>query len=151
MHLPPRVKPFTRGLGLLALCGLSSSAFAAGVSDGSSVVVTSEVVLNEYAELALDVAAGASTLSVTDIGDLDERTSGTFAQNSIDQGTLLLVIQMQGADFTTTNAASFGTLSATNGAGQYELVRVASVSGDTITLETDSSFTGLANSYSTVN
>ena len=119
------------------------------MSDGSSVVVTSEVVLNEYAELALDVAAGASTLSVTDIGDLDERTSGTFAQNSIDQGTLLLVIQMQGADFTTTNAASFGTLSATNGAGQYELVRVASVSGDTITLETDSSFTGLANSYST--
>ena len=149
MRLHPIAQPLTRSLGLLALCGLSSSAFAAGVSDGSSVAVTSEVVLNEYAELASDVAAGATSLSVTDIGDLDERTSGNFAQTAVDQGTLLLVIQMQGADFSTTNAASFGTVSATNGAGQYELVRVASVSGDTITLETDSTFTGLANSYST--
>ena len=96
-------------LGLLTLCGLPSSALAAGVSDGSSVTVSSSQVLNEYAELASSVSAGATTLTVTDIGDLDERSSGTYAQGSVDAGTLLLVIQMQGASFTTSDSSSFGT------------------------------------------
>src|SRR5690606_33399071 len=46
----------------------------------------------------------------------------------------VLVIQMQGADFDSTNTSSFGTVISLNGAGSYEIAKITAITGNTITL-----------------
>jgi hypothetical protein len=49
-------------------------------------------------------------------------------------GDMAILMQMQGATFDQTNTANYGNLSALNGAGNYEVVEIQSISGTDITL-----------------
>ncbi len=109
--------------------------------DGALVVPGgTTVVVNAYAVLATDVAAGAASFSVTNVADL-----ATAGLGPVGAGDLLMLIQMQGATITTTDNAAYGTVSV-GGAGLYELVSVASVAGNAITVSAGCA--GLDNAYS---
>jgi MYXO-CTERM domain-containing protein len=99
--------------------------------DGATTITAANTVLNQYAVLAADVTAGATTLTVTDIADLDASTNGW---GRLAPGDLLMVVQMQGATIDTSDSRSYGTVTDLGGAGNYELVAVASVSGNAIEL-----------------
>jgi len=109
--------------------------------DGAITINAPNVQLNTYAVLAANVAAGATSLTVTNAADLTSAAFGALAA-----GDLVLVAQMQGATIDATDTAAFGAVTALNGAGSYELVNVASVTGNTIALDT--SCGGLKNAYS---
>ncbi len=108
--------------------------------DGDVVVSAPGTVLNTYAVLASDAAAGDTSLVVTDATDLDSAALGPLGA-----GDLVLVMQMQGASITNTDDASYGTVTALDGAGLYELVAVTGVAGNTISVE--SACGGLAHGY----
>jgi len=110
--------------------------------DGAITINAPNVQLNSYAVLAANVAAGATSITVTNITDLASVAFGQLAA-----GDLVLVVQMQGAAINGTDTAAFGAVTALNGAGSYELVNVASVTGNTINLDT--SCGGLKNAYAT--
>lgn len=114
-------------------------------SNGDYTVTSSDTVLNEYAVLAADALAGTSTIIVTDITDLD---SPIPELGPIGTGDLLMIIQMQGATIDTSNTVSYGSVTALNGAGLYEIVYVTSISGNVITINNSSCLSGLRNSYS---
>ncbi len=97
--------------------------------DGSVTVTAANTVLNQYAALASNVAAGATSLTVTNAADLDSTTFGPLAA-----GDLLMVVQMRGASINTTNTVNYGSVTALNNAGNYEYVGVQSVAGNVITL-----------------
>ena len=97
--------------------------------DGNVTVTAANTVLNQYAVLAGDVAAGATSLTVTNAADLDSTTFGPLAA-----GDLLLVVQMRGASINTTNTINYGNVTSLNNAGNYEYVGVQSVAGNVITL-----------------
>ncbi|GAB4423474.1 MAG: hypothetical protein OHK0039_40060 [Bacteroidia bacterium] len=97
-------------------------------TDGDLTILTGDTILNQYAALAADVAAGSSSLQVDDAARLD-------AQAPLAAGDLLLVIQMQGAALVLANDTSFGRVSDYGSAGNYEFVRVAGVQANTITLQ----------------
>lgn len=110
-------------------------------ADGSHVVTTPDTVLNRYAALAADAAAGDTVLTITTAGALDAPAPfGPLAA-----GDLLLVIQMQGAVLDTADGPAFGAVVDLGGAGSYELVRVGEVSGDSVVLDADCG--GLRNAY----
>jgi hypothetical protein len=104
--------------------------------DGDLAVEMPNTVINRYAALKSDAAAGDTQLIVENPADLDPLAAGD----------LLLVIQMQGAQIDSTDTESFGTVTSLGNAGKHELVTVASISGDTLTIE--STCGGLQNSYS---
>lgn len=114
-------------------------------SNGDYTVISPDTVLNEYAVLAADALAGTSTITVTDITDLDSPIPGL---GPIGTGDLLMIIQMQGATIDTSNTVSYGSVTALNGAGLYEIVYVTSISGNVITINNSSCLSGLRNSYS---
>jgi uncharacterized repeat protein (TIGR01451 family) len=111
----------------------STAAIVAGL--GNVTISTAATVVNRYTSLAANAAAGATTLTVA---------SGA-ALSPVAAGDLLMIMQMQGATIDTTNTATYGQVTALNGAGAYELVTVASVTGNVVTL---SSGCGLVNAYS---
>ncbi|MEY3212070.1 MAG: hypothetical protein RIT28_2551, partial [Pseudomonadota bacterium] len=111
---------------LLLLLMLPSVVSAAG--DGTLSVTTSGVVVNAYAQVDRDITAGSTSVRVADINDLDSPASGIFATTDLAAGDLVLIVQMQGASYTSTNTLSFGEVTALNGAGNYELAEVASIS-----------------------
>src|ERR1700741_2259269 len=47
-------------------------------------------------------------------------------------GDTVLIIQMKGATINSTNGTTYGSVTAYNNAGNYELARIASMSGNTI-------------------
>ena len=59
-----------------------------------------------------------------------------------------MIIQMQGATIDTSNTVSYGSVTALNGAGLYEIVYVTSISGNVITINNSSCLSGMRNSYS---
>ena len=70
---------------------------------------------------------------VTGINTTKDRlrvTAGVFAAKD-----RVLVIQMKGASVNTTNTVSYGTITALNGAGNYEFANVEAVSNDTVILD----------------
>jgi len=85
--------------------------------------------------LTADAAAGATTLTV----------ASAAALAPLAAGDLVMVVQMQGATIDATNTATYGAVTALNGAGLYELVTVASVVGNVVTLNAGC---GLKNAYS---
>lgn len=101
--------------------------------NGALTVSAAGVVVNAYSALTADAAAGATTLTVAS-------TSG------LSTGDLVLLIQMQGATINTTNTSSYGTITAYNNAGNYELAVVQGVSNST----TFGLSKGLSRSYSAV-
>ena len=120
---------------LLAACNSPDrvSAVVPGLTgdDGSVTVSSLDTVLNEYTDLAADATAGATLLTVSDAVELDSVGFGPLAT-----GDLLLVVQMQGAVIDTSDTATYGTVTDLGGAGNYEFVRVASVMGNDISLDT---------------
>ncbi len=109
--------------------------------DGALTVTTADTVVNQYATLSADVAAGATQLTVGAIADLNSATFGNLAA-----GDLLMVVQMQGATISTANDATYGAVTSLGNAGNYELVTVGSIAGNTITIDTTCQ-TGLRNAY----
>jgi uncharacterized repeat protein (TIGR01451 family) len=104
-------------------------------SAGAVTVTTANTIVNRYSALAANAAVGATSLTVA--------SGATLAP--IANGDLLMVMQMQGATIDTTDTATYGTVSALNGAGQYELVTVTGVTGNVITIDAGC---GLKNAYS---
>jgi hypothetical protein len=110
----------------------------AGV-DGTVTVNAAGVVLNQYTALTANTAAGDTSLQVASVAAL------TFLGDALAKGDLLLVMQMQGATAEqVANDATWGQLTAVNGAGLYELVEVLGTSGNTISLSC-----ALKNAYAT--
>ncbi|MBK8254220.1 MAG: hypothetical protein IPK82_16325 [Polyangiaceae bacterium] len=99
--------------------------------DGAVTVTAANTILNQYAVLAADAAVGATSLSVTNISDLNSATFGPLGA-----GDMIMVVQMQGATIDVTNTAQYGNVTALGNAGRYELVGVTSVQGNTINLDT---------------
>ncbi|MBV8755784.1 MAG: hypothetical protein JO257_00830, partial [Deltaproteobacteria bacterium] len=122
----------------------SSTTSALTGQNGALTVTTANTIVNQYAVLAANAAAGATTISVTNIGDFTATAPFT---SGLASGDLMLIYQPQGATITATSTATYGAVTALGGAGNYELVHVASVAGNNITLETGCG--GLAHAYAT--
>lgn len=103
--------------------------------DGALTVTAANTTVNTYTTLTAGAAAGATTLTVASAA-------------GITAGDVLLVYQAQGATITTTNANTYGAISALGNAGRYEYVSVASVAGNTVTLGRACDLTPLRFSYS---
>ncbi|MGA3121256.1 MAG: hypothetical protein ABSF69_10865 [Polyangiaceae bacterium] len=108
------------------------SPIVGGLAD--PMVATAGQIVNRYASLTNDAAVGATSISVSDAGALMAAP-----------GDLLFVVQMQGAEVDGSNTSAFGTVTALNGAGLFELVTLANVNGNTLTLAAGC---GLRNGYS---
>jgi MYXO-CTERM domain-containing protein len=108
-------------------------------ADGPGLVLLPNTVVNQYTSLTADAGAGTTALAVTSAAALNPGLDPLAA------GDLLLVVQMQGATINTAdvNAAAWGQVTSLGNAGNYELVEVASVAGNNVTL-----LCGLKNAYS---
>ncbi|MDP2343582.1 MAG: tandem-95 repeat protein, partial [Deltaproteobacteria bacterium] len=95
--------------------------------DGDLTLAAGTTILNEYAVVSANVAAGASSFIVANVADLSSPRFGALAA-----GDLLLLYQAEGATIDVTNTAAYGTVSALGSAGLYELTTVSSVNGNTI-------------------
>ncbi len=102
--------------------------------DGASTVTAANTVVNQYTTLSAAAAAGATTINVASAA-------------GITVGDVLMVYQAQGATISTTNANTYGGVTALGNAGRYEFVSVAAVAGNTITLGTVCDTTPLQFSY----
>ncbi|MDY7229133.1 Ig-like domain-containing protein [Hyalangium rubrum] len=107
--------------------------------DGEVTVTLPGVVLNRYAVLAANAAAGSTRLELTNIQDLDHPTFGPLGI-----GDLVLIIQMQGASIDTSDSAAYGAITNLHGAGFHEFAVVRGVENNTVTLACN----GLEHSYS---
>ncbi len=112
--------------------------FSQKSKDGSYTVTTSNEVLNRYSELDITVMAGSSILVVKDINELNGTntvsTVNPYANDVLSAGDLVMVIKMQGASMDITNTPAYGSIANYNGVGNYELIEVGSVNGNTITI-----------------
>jgi len=108
-------------------------------ADGAATITAANSVVNQYTALTADVAAGVAVVSVQSAAALNPGADPLAA------GDLLLVVQMQGATINTAApaAATWGQVTSLGNAGNYELVEVASIAGNTVTLTC-----GLKNAYS---
>ncbi|MDJ1468111.1 Ig-like domain-containing protein [Xanthocytophaga flava] len=117
-------------LSLFFICNISQ---AQPGKDGPLTVSTSGLVVNKYTRLTANITAGANTATVnniaTDLGGL---------QN----GDLIMIIQMQGASITTTDDINYGSVSAYNNAGKYEFKYVTGINSNTFRVNS-----AFANSY----
>ena len=106
--------------------------------DGALTVTTANQVINQYADLtAIDTAV--KSITVDDIANL---TSGAPVNGgALVTGDLLMLYQAQGATIDVTDTASYGNVTAYNNSGKYQFVTVGSITGNTITLASDSSMT----------
>jgi hypothetical protein len=112
--------------------------------NGALTVASANQIINQYAVLAANVAAGATTITITDIGDF--KAGPPFA-SGLAAGDLIMIYQPQGAAIDATDTGSYGDVTTLGGAGNYELVHVASVVASTIHLEAGCG--GLAHAYTT--
>jgi len=106
--------------------------------NGNATISTTNSIVNEYAILIADVAAGNITISVDNNGlNANNRFSGILSQ-----GDLIMIVQAQGASifgstYTDGNGDTFGwpkdstwgDITNYNNCGNYELAEVFSVSG----------------------
>ncbi|KFE60795.1 OmpA family protein [Hyalangium minutum] len=133
---------------LLTACGQTSpdtstpvhQEFALPGSDGDLTLSDGFTVVNQYAVLAADASAGASSIQVTDITQLTSPRSGP-----LEGGDLVFIIQMQGATIDTSNSPTYGAITSLNSAGFHEFAVVRRVEGNTIHL----ACAGLQHSYAT--
>ncbi|MBE0645602.1 MAG: hypothetical protein IH600_16090, partial [Bacteroidetes bacterium] len=89
--------------------------------DGSLTVSSANLVVNLYKTVTANITAPASTVSVNN-------TTG------ISVGDYVMVYQAVGASISTTDDATYGTITNYNSAGLYELRGVQSVSTNSVTL-----------------
>lgn len=110
--------------------------------DGDYTVTMANTVLNSYGQLGVAVSPGASTITVTNIADLNNPTNGM----PLKRGDLVMLYQPQGAAIDSSDDPKlYGNVTALNGAGYYEVVSVESVAGNVITL---GNCGGVKNNYS---
>ncbi len=124
---------------------LATTAQSITGQEGAITIASPNQVLNQYAVLAADVAAGATTITVTDAAT-DFTVSPVF-DGGLATNDLIMLYQPMGASIDIDDDATYGTLGQLQGAGNYELVHVAAVTGNTITLEATCS--GLKHAYTT--
>ncbi|MBK9258441.1 MAG: hypothetical protein IPM54_01240 [Polyangiaceae bacterium] len=98
--------------------------------DGDFTVTAAKTILNQYSAITTNVAAGASTVNVSNIAHL---TSPHFGP--LEAGDLVMLYQAQGASIDTTDTNAYGNVTDINNAGHYELVRVTAIAGSTLTLD----------------
>ena len=115
------------------------SVFGQSAKDGAETISTTGVIFNRYAALASSASAGATTITVDNIANLSASAivgtdNNPYATDALGYGDLLMIIKMQGASINTTNSSSYGSISAYNNTGVYELSMVQSVAGNVITL-----------------
>lgn len=129
-------------LTLAVLCAALTAPFCiqaqCGVdpTNGTTTINTASTIVNSYFPGTSTTAAGLFTLSV---GSIDGRGNAAPLVN----GDLVLIMQMQGADYNASNSSSYGNavaggdasgyLAANLKAGKYEYNTVSSVSGGSIT------------------
>ena len=138
------IKKLPKNLLLLILL-LSGVAYAQPGKDGDVTITDVNTVLNRYTRAAVDITAGSTAITVTNINDLNRNSpsylpggfvtnNSGFVSNALSPGDLIIIYQAQGATIDNSNAMQYGSVTNYNGAGTYELVYVESVSGNTITL-----------------
>ncbi len=139
---------------LLSLHALTGAAFATNVcaTPGRDLSITVTGVVNTYWSSTASVSAGATSIVLG---------SSTGAATSIASGDLVLIIQMQDAQFNSANSSSYGDgvaggaatgFTALNQSGVYEFARATNgvaTTGGTLQLATASG--GLLNSYAHAN
>jgi hypothetical protein len=123
------------------------SLFSQQSKDGSQTISTAGVIFNRYIDVSASAAAGATTITVSNIANLSASAIAGAANNpyitaALAYGDLIMIIKMQGAAIGTTNTAAYGNITAYNNTGQYELQVVKGVTGNVITL-----CSALANTY----
>ncbi len=121
--------------------GISKKAEAGTGMHGAKTVAAANTILNEFTTLTNNVSAGATQIRVS---SSTINSNGRFSGN-LEVGSLIMIIQMQGATMTTSSNTSttWGAVSALNNAGKYEFAEVASIaSGSKINLTA-----ALKNSY----
>nr|MCU0430473.1 Ig-like domain-containing protein [Cytophagaceae bacterium] len=101
--------------------------------DGNLTVTAMNTVVNVYGVLGANVAAGANSVTVSNIGDLNNGTA-------LSAGDLIMIYQSQGASIQTSDDNNYGTVVNYNSAGRYEYAYVASVAGNTINIGCPLSF-----------
>lgn len=107
--------------------------------DGVGLVSTAGAIFNRYDALASSAAAGANSITTTNITNLAATAiTGTannpYATTTLAFGDLIMIIKMQGATINTTNTAAYGAITAYNNTGSYELQLVQNVVGNVISL-----------------
>jgi uncharacterized repeat protein (TIGR01451 family) len=139
---------------LLCLIALGASETSAQICatpgrDGAAGSLTG--VVNTYYPGNLSVNAGTSTISIG---------TATGAPATLAIGDLLLVMQMQDAQISTSDSNAYGDgvagdpasgASAINQTGVYEFVVVTNISGGTLTIRGAGTSNGLVNTYSNAN
>lgn len=115
---------------LLTGMGRQHAAAQAGKS-GVGTIATTNAIVNEYTALTANATTGATTITVANSSlNANSRFAAPLAA-----GDLLLLVQPQGAAISTADDATYGTVTALNNAGRYQLVEVAAVpTATTITL-----------------
>ena len=137
---------------------LTFSSFAQTGKDGTLIVTNINTVLNRYTRVTADVVAGANTVTVFDINELNRdgiaylpagyTTSPTgYASNTLSSGDLIMLYQAQGAIINNTNTINYGDVTNLNGAGNYEFANVQSVSGNTILLSCNTKLSYFSSRY----
>ncbi|MBL0213438.1 MAG: OmpA family protein [Myxococcales bacterium] len=111
---------------------------------GALSITTANTIVNQYGVLAANAAAGALSITVTNINDFTATAPFT---TGLAAGDLVMLYQPQGTTIDATDTVAYGSVTALGGAGTYELVHVASVVGATINLEAGCS--GLRFAYTT--
>jgi uncharacterized repeat protein (TIGR01451 family) len=108
--------------------------------DGALTVTAPNTIVNKYSVLAVDAAAGATVIAVTNPGGANGLDPGTLTA-----GDLLLIIQLAGASIDGSDTPNYGTVTNLNNAGRHEFVTVNSVNGNMILINPPCS--GLRYSY----
>lgn len=132
---------------LLLLISFSFAQHFKGKDGAENYTIPGTYILNRYTTLASSENAGSLSITVSNIQDLSgsysfANAANPYATDTLSTGDLIMIIQMQGADITTTNDANYGAVTNYNNTGNYELRTVYRVAGNAIFL-----CQGLANSY----
>lgn len=131
----------------LLLMSFPAIGFSQAGKDGAETVSSAGVIFNRYTTLASTATAGSISISVSNAASLASgaiagAANNPYATAALGYGDLIMIIKMQGASINTTNTVNYGTVTAANNTGVYELKLVRSVSANLITF-----CSGLANSY----
>jgi hypothetical protein len=123
----------------VCLAGIRPAEAGTPGKDGAKTVTAANTVVNCYAALGANAAAGATSVTVASAAALT--CNGLSAMGP---GDVVLIMQMQGASIDTTNTNNYGAITNYNSAGRYEFAVVGSVAGNVI------NFTGCGAGATTV-
>ncbi len=106
-------------------------------------IVSSNIIVNEYTQLTGNAAIGNTSINVA---SSNLNSAGLF-NSALSPGDLILIIQMQGAQISSPDDSTYGSILNYGTCGNYELVQVASVPSATVinlscSLQKDFSSTG---------